>query len=145
LGSPRAGRALGTLLLAAGEFACSGRRSGPPDILIISVDTLRADRVGAYGHGAARTQNIDALAREGTLFRQATTPFPRTTPGLASLLTGLWAHHHGSREVGRSIDNVPTLATVLAANGYEARGISANRAAGRSQGIDRGFAHLTDP
>lgn len=133
------------MLLAAGAFACSGRWSGPPDILIISVDTLRADHVGSYGHAAARTPNIDSLAREGTLFRQATTPFPRTTPGLASLLTGLWAHHHGSREVGRSIDNVPTLATVLAANGYEARGISANGSAGKSQGLDRGFSPFTDP
>lgn len=135
---------LGILLLATGELACSGRWSGPPDILIISIDTLRADHVGAYGHAAARTPHIDSLAREGMLFRQATTPFPRTTPGLASLLTGLWAHHHGSREVGRSIDNVPTLASVLTANGYQARGISANGAAGKSQGLDRGFLAFVD-
>jgi arylsulfatase A-like enzyme len=145
LAAPRLRLVLTILLLGAGEFACSGHRFSPPDILIVSVDTLRADHVGAYGHAAARTPNIDALAREGTLFRQATTPFPRTTPGLASLLTGLWAHHHGSREVGRSIDNVPTLALVLAANGYEARGISANGSAGRSQGLDRGFAPFIDP
>ncbi len=136
---------LGILLLAAAELACSGRWSAPPDILIVSVDTLRADHVGAYGHAAARTPNIDSLARDGTLFRQATTPFPRTTPGLASLLTGLWAHHHGSREVGRSIDAVPTLGSVLAASGYEARGISANGSAGRSQHLVRGFAPFIDP
>lgn len=144
MASPRLRGALRILLLATGHFACSGRWSGPPDILIVSVDTLRADHVGAYGHAAARTPNIDALARQGTLFRQATTPFPRTTPGLASLLTGLWAHHHGSREVGRSMDDVPTLGSVLAASGYEARGISANGSAGRSQGLDRGFAPFVD-
>jgi arylsulfatase A-like enzyme len=124
----------------------SCRRSAPglPNVILITVDTLRADRLGAYGNATARTTAIDGLARAGTVFTQAMTPMPRTTPALASLLTGLWPHHHGSREVGRSMKRLPTLATVLAARGYQTLGVSANHSAGRSQNLDEGFARFVD-
>ena len=115
-----------------------------PDIFLITVDTLRADRLGAYGYAGARTPTIDGLAREGTTFLQATTPFPRTTPGLASLLTGLWPLHHGSREVAQPMGDVTTLAEILRSRGYVTLGASANGAAGPHQGMDRGFETFLD-
>lgn len=108
------------------------------NVIILTVDTLRADRLGAYG-GPAQTPNIDGLARDGILFLNATTPLPRTTPALASLFTGLWPHHHGSREVGEPLAEVTTLAEVLQRRGYATVAVSANGAAGPNQHLDRGF------
>lgn len=132
------------IVLAVLAASCGPQR--PLDILVVTVDTLRADHVGAYGHAAARTAAIDGLARKGTLFAHATTPLPRTTPALASMLTGLWPHHHGCREVGRPMaESVPaTLAEVLGANGYGTAAVTANGAAGRRQGLHRGFAVFVD-
>jgi arylsulfatase A-like enzyme len=129
------------LLVAAG---CTLSRDRP-DVVLISVDTLRTDHLGAYGDAAARTPVFDRLARQGRLFRQATTPFPRTTPALGSLLTGLWPRHHGSLEVGQPMRKaVPTLAMTLRAHGWATLGVSANLLAGRRQRLDRGFERFTD-
>jgi len=103
------------------------------------VDTLRADRLGAYGWAPALTPRADALARAGVRFDEAITPMPRTTPALASLLTGLPPHRHGSREVGQPMGAAPTLPALLAGAGYAAVGVSATRVAGPKQGLDRGF------
>lgn len=112
---------------------------GTPDLLIVTVDTLRADRLGAYGYADARTPVVDALSARGVRFDQATTTFPRTTPALASLLTGLEPAHHGSREVGQPrTDGVP-LAEVLAGRGYATAAVSATRVAGPRQHLDTGF------
>jgi len=114
-----------------------------PDLILITVDTLRADHLGAYGYEKAKTPVLDRLAGGGTVFLQATTPFPRTTPGLASLLTGLLPQRHGSREVAQPIrKDVPTLAEILRDRGYATVGASANGAAGENQGMDRGFDHF---
>lgn len=112
----------------------------PPNVILITVDTLRADRLGAYGHGAAQTPNLDRLAEEGTLFLQATTPLPRTTPALASLMSGLQPHRHGSREVGQPAkEGTKDLGAMLSERGYWSLGLSANGAAGRQTGVARGF------
>jgi arylsulfatase A-like enzyme len=138
----RCPRGAGPAVFALIGVACGPAR--PPDILLVTVDTLRADAVGAYGSETARTPSMDGLAHRGTVFLQATTPFPRTTPGLASMMTGLWPFHHGSREVGRSMKELPTLASTLAGAGYETRGITANGSAGRSQNLHLGFEHFVD-
>lgn len=111
----------------------------PTDLFLISVDTLRADRLGFMGYEAARTPRIDALAAAGASLTQAITPMPRTTPGLASLHTGLWPHHHGSREVGDPILAGVRLAELLRDRGYRTLAVSANATAGPLQGLDRGF------
>lgn len=131
-----------TLAAALALLAAVGCARGPGriDVVLVSVDTLRADFLGAYGRTQARTPRLDRLAREGRLFLEATTPFPRTTPAVGSLLTGLWPARHGSRDVGRRLrDDVPTLAQLLAESGWASVGVSANLAAGRRQGLDRGF------
>jgi len=124
-------RASWTLLLAVG---CS-QPEPPPDLVIVTVDTLRADRLGAYGHAAAQTPNVDALAARGVRFDQATTTFPRTTPALASLLTGLEPSRHGSREVGQPMTAGVSLAELLGARGYGTVAVSATRVASAKQGL----------
>ncbi len=117
-----------------------------PDIILITVDTLRADRLGVYGYAAAQTPNIDALGRSGVVFANATVPLPRTTPGLASLLTGLGTDGHGSREVWEpvKVDKGQRLAEVLSEAGYATFGLSANSAAGKRQGLGAGFDKFLD-
>ena len=127
----------------ASVFSCGGtNRRSPPDIVVVSVDTLRADHLGAYGHAAARTPNIDRLAAAGRRYTQATTPMPRTTPAIASLLTGLWPLNHGSREVQAPMRELPTLASVLAGEGYATVGVSATRVLSEAQRVDQGFGQF---
>ena len=135
------------LLLAAAAAAiggCGGERAGS-DVILITVDTLRLDRLGYAGYAAASTPNIDRLASEGTVFTQATTPMPRTTPALASLMTGLWPHHHGSREVGEPRVAGVTLAEVLRHHGYETLAVVANSVAGPAQHLNTGFDRFVTP
>ena len=67
-----------------------------PKVLLITVDTLRADHVGAYGHVRAETPNIDRLAEEGVLFENALAPSPITCPSHTTILTGLDPMGHGA-------------------------------------------------
>jgi len=139
-------RAAAAFLIAA-SLGCSrdaGERAPPPSIVLLTVDTLRADRLGAYGHPGARTPVIDALARRGVRFDAAMTPFPRTTPALASLLTGRLPWHHGSREVGQPMRAIATVPSILLARGYGTLGVSVNGAAGPAQNLHLGFERFLD-
>jgi len=85
----------------------------------VTIDTLRADRVGAYGYAAAKTPAIDALAAAGLRVGQAFATAPVTLPSHASLLTGLYPPAHGARHNGVAMaPGVPTLATILKAQGF---------------------------
>lgn len=117
----------------------SGRLQSLPNLLIITIDTLRADHVGAYGYSEAKTPTIDGIAQIGVRFTNAMTPFPRTTPALASLFTGLWPQNHGSRDVGIPIKEGPTIAEFLKAQGYETLGVTSTALASHKQHFDRGF------
>jgi arylsulfatase len=125
------------LLLA---LSCTTReQDSSPSILLITIDTIRADHLGYAGYEAADTPALDALAARGRWFSQATTPLPRTTPALASLATGRWPHHHGSREVGRPLQEGRTVAEILKDAGWNTVGMSAIRVASPKQNLDRGF------
>src|SRR6267378_4017399 len=92
-----------TVLIVAGVAAyyASGRgRAGRPNVLLISIDTLRADHLGSYGYAAAQTPALDALARRGLRFTQATTVAPLTLPAHSSLMTGTFPGYHGVRDNG---------------------------------------------
>jgi len=135
---------LALLITYAGSFFDLKRKMsfavfGAPDVLLITIDTLRADHLGAYGHGYAETPTIDDFALNGTTFHQAYVTTPRTTPGLASLHSGLWPHHHGSREVWDSLNEVPTMAALLRQAGYFTIGVTGNGAAAEHQRFDTGF------
>ncbi len=97
------------LLLAAGGLAAPGCNrvdltaapdSDRPSVLLVSIDTLRADHVGVYGAVEAETPRLDALAAAGTRFDTAIAPAPLTLPSHASLLTGLDPPRHGVRHNG---------------------------------------------
>lgn len=138
----RQARSARALVLGAclGLLGCGEEIPKPKNLLILSVDTLRADAIGAAGYPKARTPHIDRLVAEGTYFTTALAPIPRTTPALGSLLTGLWPQRHGSREVGDPIrKEVVTLAQILSRRGFATMAVSANDTAGPKQGLDRGF------
>ena len=87
------------LLLALG-LAFAGCSGGPQRVVLVSIDTLRADRVGAYGYEGAATPTLDALAGAGARFETALSPAPLTLPSHATLLTGLDPHEPGVRHNG---------------------------------------------
>ena len=118
-----------------------------PDLLLITIDTLRADRVGAYGDPLAKTPGLDALAAEGALFREAHSVTPLTLPSHATLLTGLLPARHGLRDNGgfRLDPAVPTLAEALAAAGYATGAFVGAYVLDGAWGLDRGFQTYRDP
>src|SRR5687768_8618830 len=84
-----------------------------PDLLLITIDTLRADHLGSYGHPSIRTPNLDALAKNSLLFENAITPAPLTLPAHTSLLTGRYPVRHGIRDnAGVVSSNELTLAEI---------------------------------
>ena len=78
------------------------RTPAPADVnvVVVTLDTLRADRLGCYGSTAVATPNLDALAASGVVFEQATATAPMTLPSHASIFTGLIPPHHGVRDNG---------------------------------------------
>ena len=119
-----------------------GRRS----VLLVTIDTLRADRLGCYGDAAARTPRIDALAAQGTLFERAYTPAPITLPAHASLFTGLIPPAHGVRGNGAFAlaPGKPTLAEALRRHGLATAAFVGGFPLSRRFGLDRGFDHYDD-
>ena len=122
-------------------------RDDRPDILLVTIDTLRADRVGAYGDSLATTPALDALARTGVLFREAHAVTPLTLPSHASMLTGLYPKNHGLRDNGgfRLADDVPTVAEALSGAGYQTAAFVGAFVLDGSWGLERGFATYRDP
>lgn len=115
------------------------RSAGQPNLIVITVDALRPDRIGAYGARAAKTPSIDALAARGTTFVNAFVPMGLTTPALASMMTGLWPHEHGSREVREPVLHGTIVTDAIRASGYTTIAAIANPAAGRGVGLENGF------
>ena len=91
-----------------------------PHILVISVDTLRADRMGSYGYSRKTSPHIDGLLAKGVRFAEARTVEPLTAPALASMLTSLPPHEHGSTRNGLRVrPELPSLPKVLRRHGYQ--------------------------
>jgi len=118
----------------------------PFNILIITLDTTRADRLGCYGYSAARTPVLDQLAREGSLFERAYCTVPLTLPSHASLFTGLYPPEHGLQvnSVKTLPMDVPTLAQVLSSNSYSTAAFIASPILSSKFGIARGFQEYAD-
>jgi arylsulfatase A-like enzyme len=90
------------------------------NLIVYVSDALRTDHVGCYGARRVRTPTIDALAATGVRFDQAIAAAPWTCPSTASMITGLYPHHHGYLHWDATLDPaLPTLFTVAAAHGYE--------------------------
>jgi arylsulfatase A-like enzyme len=90
-----------------------------PNVVILTIDTLRADRVSAYGYRRPTTPNLDRLLAAGVRFTQARTAEPLTNPALCSLFTSLYPHEHGATRNGlRLRPDVPSAARLLGRRGY---------------------------
>lgn len=131
------------LACAAGPLGCGSEPPAPPidRVVLVTIDTLRADRVGAYGDAAAHTPTLDALAAAGVRFDQAISPTPITRPSHATLLTGLDPPAHGVR--GNSVfaldAGIPTLPEQLAQEGFATAAFIAAFVLDGRFGLDRGF------
>ncbi|MFN7146503.1 MAG: sulfatase, partial [Myxococcota bacterium] len=119
-----------------------GCAAPPPDILLVTLDTTRADALGVYGAAPSPTPRLDALAAEGRVFAEAQTVTPLTLPAHASILTGLLPPRHGLRRNGaeRLPDEVRTVAERLAEGGYATGAFVSSVILDRSFGLDQGFA-----
>ena len=105
-------------LAGCGEPGAPAPPSLPRHLVLITIDTLRADRVGAYGYSGARTPVLDEVARGGVRFERAFAPAPITLTSHASLLTGLYPPGHGARHNGMRVKpGTLTLAAHLRAQG----------------------------
>ena len=146
---------LATLLLVAGGLAAPGCNridlsaapdAARPSVLLVSIDTLRADHVGAYGAASAETPRLDALAAAGTRFATAIAPAPLTLPSHASLLTGLSPPRHGIRHNGvyHLEDGIETLAERFRAAGYATGAVTGAVVLARRYGLDQGFESYDD-
>jgi arylsulfatase A-like enzyme/Flp pilus assembly protein TadD len=152
--SRRATPALGLVLLLA--VAWSLFRFNHPrapttvsprlNLLLITLDTTRADHLGCYGSTAAKTPNLDRLARDGTLFAQCSSCSPLTLPSHASIMTAVSPYVHGARRNGSG--EVPaanlTLAETLSAAGYRTLAVLASFVLDRQFGLAQGFEFYHD-
>ncbi|HTF33985.1 MAG TPA: sulfatase [Myxococcota bacterium] len=119
--------------------------SRPPNLLLVVLDTVRADRLTPYGAPRDTTPCLSRLAREGTLFLNAISPAPWSLPSHASILTGQFPSVHRATIEHLYLENsIPTLAERLRDRGYDTVGISANAFVGPSFGLQRGFEDLAD-
>lgn len=111
---------------------------GIPNILFVSIDTLRADHVSSYGYKKRTTPNIDRLAEESLIYRRNFSTGVWTPPGHASMLTGLYVSQHGVYDNHKLKDHIPTIATFLKSRGYQTAGFVNNSQVGELVGLDKG-------
>ena len=130
---------------AVAATGCGGRAPAAPpaahDVVLVTIDTLRADRVGVYGGPAGLTPNLDRIAREGAFARQASAHVPLTRPSHASLFTGLLPWRHGVRDnlSPGDLPPVPLLAEVLKAQGFATAAFVSSVVLAPHAGFGRGF------
>jgi arylsulfatase A-like enzyme len=106
------------LISVSSFFSCSGKKA-KPHILLITVDTLRSDHLGAYGYPRETSPFIDSLAKKGMVFKHAITPQPITAPSHATILSSLHPLTHGLTMNGQKLNQkVQTMAEVLQKDGY---------------------------
>ena len=142
-------RSLAAGLPAFLALACSPGEEGPPGpptTILLTLDTTRADHLGAYGHAAARTPVLDRIAEEGALFLDASATAPTTLPSHASILTGLFPPSHGARNNGNHFlpPGVETVAEVFQRAGYATGAFVAAEVLSARYGLDQGFDHYDD-
>jgi choline-sulfatase len=117
-----------------------------PSIILISIDTLRADRLSCYGYRKLRTPNIDSLAGGGTVFTQISALVPLTLPSHVSLLTSAYPFCHNVRDNGEPLQTgVVTLASILNARGYRTAAFVGSYVLDKRFGLNSGFDVYDSP
>lgn len=138
-------RALAAAALALPALGCGPRPPAPRNVVLISVDTLRQDALGCYGNREVRTPNIDALAKDGVLFRRAFSHAPSTLPSHASML---FSEHPWSLGVFRNGDKVKprpgSLPGALKAKGFATAAFTSLAVLDASFGLAQGFDRYAD-
>lgn len=139
------GRLAMVAALLAAVSACGGDRR-PKNVLLVTIDTLRADHVGAYGDTDAKTPTLDALAARGARFANATTTTPLTLSAHTSLFTGTFPGYHGVRDnTGFHVDDgLETMAEVFKARGFATGGFVGAFVLDGRTGIGQGFDEYFD-
>jgi arylsulfatase A-like enzyme len=144
------------LALALGGIAAAGRFFGAPslqaarpwNVVLIGIDTLRADATSLYGpslHGRDTTPNLRKLAERGLLFDSAVSQAPWTMPAFASMLTGKYPHEHGAYSLSGTLPmREVTLAEVLREAGYATHGVVSNMYVSSQRAFDQGFESFDD-
>lgn len=130
-------------LLLAGCNWIAASRPGGPNVLLVTIDTLRADHVGAYGAQGVETPTLDALAARGVLFEQAMAAVPLTLPSHASLLTGQYPPTHGVRHNAIFVlaDTAETVGERFQAAGYATGAVVGAAVLSPEFGLAQGFDH----
>lgn len=138
--------ALGLSAVACGGAAAPPREQPVDSLLLVTIDTLRADHVSCYGASPVSTPNLDALAKRGALFERAWSTVPLTTPAHASILTGLYPPAHGVRNNARFRlpDDVTTLAEALKQAGRRSGAVVSSFTTARMFGLAQGFDDYDD-
>jgi arylsulfatase A-like enzyme len=137
----------GALLLLAAVCGGCGGEAPPAGLLLVTLDTTRADRLGAWGRTDSVTPNLDRLAREGVVFEQAVAPTPITLPSHASLLTGVYPSAHGVRdnslfELG---DEATLVSERLRSSGFRTGAFVGAYVLDARYGLDQGFEAYSGP
>jgi choline-sulfatase len=154
-GAPLSHIASATLCLAAllvlGSCKPSGKTSPPPppprlNLVLVTIDTLRPDRLGCYGYSSIETPNLDRLAQRGALFENAVCQAPLTTPSHASMMTGLNPTVHKVRDTGGFAlsGSHTTLAKILERQGWDTAAFVGASVLKKRFGLDQGFAVYDD-
>ncbi len=117
-----------------------------PNVVLVTLDTTRADHLGCYGYPQATTPNLDALARHGVVFAHASSVAPLTLPAHSSILTGMQPTFHGVRVNGSTAlgQSQETLAEVLSAKGYQTGAFVGAFVLDGRWGLNQGFDHYDD-
>ncbi len=116
-----------------------------PDVVLVSIDTLRADHVGSYGYERDTTPFIDSLASRGLRWEHARSPSPWTLPAHVTLLSGALPHHHLAVEDDLGIPaELPLLPERMKARGFATAGFVSTLFVSRKYGFERGFDHFDD-
>jgi len=125
------------------HIGCSSNR--PPNIVLIVIDTLRADHLSHYGYHRATAQSLDEFAETASLFTDCTSPAPWTVPSVASIMTGLHPVHHRLERLGFALpEELSTVAEALREGGWNTAAISFNPAVRTDFGFAQGFDLFED-
>ena len=153
--------AVGALVLGVGLWLFLGPERNParrvaklwasrgvnkPNVILITLDTTRADHLACYGYPDVKTPNLDALAGRGVLFEQAATSSPLTLPAHCSIMTGMYPTYHGVRVNGNTAlsQEQTTLAEVLSSRGYQCGAFIGAFVLDGRWGLNQGFQHYDD-
>ncbi len=136
----------GALLLAFLLLTKWAAGAEQPPVILITIDTLRADHLPMWGASGVATPTLQALADRSVLFEQAVTTAPLTLPAHASLMTGTYPHFHQVRDnsTARLSGRIPTMATLLKRRGYETAAFVSSVVLDRRYGLDQGFDYYGD-